>query len=86
MKIIFTICIAILIFATFTYDKWSYKAWYKRCVKKGTGYDWNGNYYNHNEGTVYYKDGSIEKIDYQNLNKNRRDHKRQFKTQKSNTQ
>lgn len=86
MKLIFIICIAILMLAAFTYNKWSYKAWYERCVKKGTGYDWDGNYYDHNNGRVYYKDGSVEKIDYQNLNKNRREHKRRFKSQKSNTQ
>lgn len=69
------ICIAIIILAIFTYDKWSYKAWYYRSVAKGTGYDIDGNYYNHNEGLVYYNDGSVEKIDYKNLNKNRKRHK-----------
>jgi hypothetical protein len=75
MKTIFIICIIILIFSVFTYDKWSYKAWYKRCVQKGTGYDIDGNHYNHNEGLVYYRDGTVEKIDYQNLKKNRKKHK-----------
>ena len=75
MKIMLAVCVAILIFATFTYDKWSYKTWYERCVKKGTGYDTDGNYYDHKKGLVYYRDSSVEKIDYQNLNKNRRKHK-----------
>ena len=75
MKIIFIICMAIILFSVFTYDKWSYKAWYERCVRKGNGYDIDGNYYDHNKGLVYYRDGSVEKIDCQNLNKNRRKHK-----------
>lgn len=75
MLIIFIICFAIIIFAVCTYDKWSYRAWYKRCKKKGTGYDWDGNYYDHNKGLVYYRDGCIENISYQNLNKNRKKHK-----------
>ena len=75
MKIMLIVCIAILIIAIFTYDKWSYRAWYERCIKKGTGYDIDGNYYDHNESLVYYNDGSIEKIDYQNIDKNRRSHK-----------
>ena len=62
MKIILMISITILILAIFTYDKWSYKAWYNRCIKRGTGYDWYGNYYDHNKGLKYYKDGRIEKI------------------------
>ena len=80
MKIMFMVCVAILIFAIFTYDKWSYKAWYKRCVKRGTGYDWNGNYYDHNKGLFYNnKTGCVENINYQNLNKNRRKHKMRSK-------
>lgn len=75
MESMFAVCGIILLLAILTYDKWSYKAWYERCIKKGTGYDINGNYYNHNDGLVYYKDGSVEKIDYQNLNKNRWKHK-----------
>ena len=75
MKTMFIICIVILIVAVFTYDKWSYKSWYERCAKKGTGYDIDGNYYDHIKDLVYYKDGSVEKIDYKNLNKNRRKHK-----------
>lgn len=67
MKIVFIVCIAILLFAGCTYDKWSYKAWYKRCVKKETGFDMKGNYYDYNKGLIYYKDGSVEKIDYQNF-------------------
>lgn len=74
MKIMILICIAILIFAIFTYDKWSYKVWYKEGFEKG-GYDCDGNYYDHKNGLVYYKDGCVEKIDYQNLNKNRKKHK-----------
>ena len=74
MKIMILICIAILIFAIFTYDKWSYKVWYKEGFEKG-GYDCDGNYYDHKNGLVYYKDGCVEKIDYQNLNKNRKNHK-----------
>ena len=74
MKIMFLICISILIFAIFTYDKWSYKVWYKEGFEKG-GYDCDGNYYDHKNGLVYYKDGCVEKIDYQNLNKNRKKHK-----------
>ena len=85
MKTMFIICVAILIFAVFTYDKWSYKVWCEEGFEKG-GYDWDGNYYDHKNGLVYYRDGSVEKIGHQNLNKNRRDHKRQFNAQKSNTQ
>lgn len=76
MCLIMWICIPIIIFAIATYDKWSYKAWYERNVKKGTGYDWDGNYYNHNQKLVYYNDGCVEKIDYENLNKNRKNHKK----------
>ena len=76
MKIMFLICISILIFAIFTYDKWSYKVWYKEGFEKG-GYDCDGNYYDHKNGLVYYKDGCVEKIDYQNLNKNRKKHKQE---------
>lgn len=71
MDIMFIVFVIILIFTIFTYDIWSYKAWCERCIKKGTGYDFDGNYYDHNKGLVYYKDGSAEKIDYKNLNKNR---------------
>ena len=74
MKIMFLICISILIFAIFTYDKWSYKVWYKEGFEK-SGYDCDGNYYDHKNGLVYYKDGCVEKIVYQNLNKNRKKHK-----------
>lgn len=73
------VCVVILIFAVFTYDKWSYKAWYNRCLNKGTGYDIDGNYYDHNKGLVYYKDGSVEKIDYVNFNRNRKRHKEKAK-------
>lgn len=48
MKIMFLICIAIIAFAVINYDKMSYKKWYERCVEKGTGYDFHGNYHNHN--------------------------------------
>lgn len=75
MKIMLIVCIAIIVFAVINHDKMSYRKWYERCVASGTGYDIDGNYYDHNEGLVYYKDGSVEKIDYQNLNRNRRKHK-----------
>ena len=75
MKTMWIICIAILIFAIFTYDKWSYKVWYKEGFEKG-GYDWDGNYYDHKKGLVYYTDGCIEKIDYDNLENNRKKHRR----------
>ena len=42
MKIMFLVCIAIIVFAVINYDKMSYKKWYKRCVEKGTGYYWGG--------------------------------------------
>lgn len=76
MKIMLLICIAIIVFAVINHDKMSYRKWYERCVKSGTGYDIDGNYYDHNEGLVYYKDGCVEKIDYKNLNRNRRKHKK----------
>ena len=76
MKLIFIICMMIVVFAVFTYDKWSYKKWYERCVKKSTGYDIDGNYYDHKKGLVYYTDGCVEKIDYDNLNANRQKHRR----------
>ena len=75
MKIIFIICIVILIFAIFTYDKWSYKVWCEEGFEKG-GYDWDGNYYDHKKGLVYYTDGCVEKIDYNNLENNRKIHRR----------
>lgn len=75
MKTILLICIAILIFAIFTYDKWSYKVWYKEGFEKG-GYDWDGNYYDHQKGLIYYTDGCVEKIDYNNLENNRKKHRR----------
>ena len=83
MKTMFIICIAILIFAVFTYDKWSYKVWYEEGFENG-GYDWDGNYYDHKKGLVYYIDGSVEKIDYKNLNKKRIEHKKLFKKSKRN--
>ena len=76
MKLMFIISVAIIIFGVVTYDKWSYKVWYKRCVKRGSGYDWNGNYYDFNKGLFYNnKTGCVEKIDYQNLSKNMQKHK-----------
>ena len=48
MKIMFLICIAIVAFAVINYDKMSYKKWYEKCVEKGTGYNFHGNYHNHN--------------------------------------
>lgn len=75
MKTMWIICIAILIFTIFTYDKWSYKVWYKEGFEKG-GYDYDGNYYDHNKGLVYYTDGCVEKIDYDNLENNRKKHRR----------
>ena len=42
MKIMFLVCIAIIVFAVINYDKMSYKKWYERCVEKRTGYYWGG--------------------------------------------
>ena len=38
-EIMLAFCGIILLLAILTYDKWSYKAWYERCIKKGTGYE-----------------------------------------------
>ena len=43
MKTMFIICIAILIFAIFTYDKWSYKNWYERCKINSKHPEWTPN-------------------------------------------
>lgn len=49
MIALFLICVGFIIFAIFNYDKWSYRKWYERCVEKGYGYDWRGNFHNHNK-------------------------------------
>ena len=43
MIIMFVICIAIILFSVFTYDKWSYKMWYERCIVNSKHPDWYPN-------------------------------------------
>lgn len=43
MTIMFICCILIIIFAIFTYDKWSYKAWHERCIINSKHPKWTKN-------------------------------------------
>lgn len=43
MIIMFIICMIVIIFSTFTYDKWSYKVWYDRCIINSKHPKWTKN-------------------------------------------